>query len=101
MGILLFLLGLLAAASGGVKLRRSALAPRWAGAELALGALTVLASGVGLARVRPLAWYVVVAVVGLLLCSTWVHVRRASTARRAREESEGRRLKMHLGATDE
>ena len=64
MGVLLLLLGLLAAASGGFKLR-----PRvrlllgyssLAVAEVVLGALTIIGSGIGLARARPLAWAVVV-----------------------------------------
>jgi len=101
MGILLLVLGLLAAVSGGVKLRRGAPAPGWAGVELVLGAVTVLASGVGLARVRPLAWYVVAALAAVVVWSSWAHVRRSRAARRAREDSEGRRLQAFLGVPDE
>jgi hypothetical protein len=65
-GVLLFLLGVLAAASGGLKLRsrvRSLLGVSpLAVAETAIGVLTILGTGVGLAHVRPLAWVVVVAV---------------------------------------
>ena len=66
-----------------------------------LGAVTVLASGVGLARVRPLAWYVVAALAAVVVWSSWAHVRRSRAARRAREDSEGRRLQAFLGVPDE
>ncbi len=60
LGILLFLLGLLAAAFGGLKLRSRVRSLLRTSLETAVGVLTVLGSGVGLARVRPLAWAVVV-----------------------------------------
>jgi hypothetical protein len=101
MGILLLLLGLLAVASGGFKLRgrvrkllgRSPLAL----AETTVGALTVIGSGVGLARVRPLAWTIVVGVSGLILLASLEHVRKSVHLRREQEASEEARLKSHLG----
>jgi putative effector of murein hydrolase LrgA (UPF0299 family) len=99
-GILLFLLGLLAAASGGLKLRsrvRSLLGVSpLAVVETAVGVLTVLGSGVGLARVRPLAWVVVAVAAGLIAVSSTAHVRKALRRREKREASEAERLGSHL-----
>jgi predicted Kef-type K+ transport protein len=99
-GILLFLLGLLAAASGGLKLRsrvRSLLGVSpLAVAETAVGVLTVLGSGVGLARMRPLAWAVVVVATGVIAVSSTVHVRSALRRREKREASEAERLGSFL-----
>ena len=100
MGVLLFLLGLLAAASGGLKLRSrvrslQGISPL-AVAETAMGALTVLGSGVGLADVRALAWVVVAVAAGLIAVSSTVHVRSALRRRGKREESEAERLATFL-----
>jgi hypothetical protein len=103
-GILLFLLGLLAAASGGLKLRsrvRSLLGiSPLAVAETAVGALTVLASGVGLARVRPLAWVVVAVAAGLIVVSSVSHVREVRWRRKRAEASEAARLASHIQRVD-
>jgi hypothetical protein len=100
MGILLLVLGLLAAASGGLKLRvrtRSLVGmSRLAVAEVIMGALMVLGSGAGLARLRPTAWTAVVAVSGLIVLSAVMHVRRAARHQRQCEASEGERLKRYL-----
>jgi hypothetical protein len=101
MGILLLLLGLLAVVSGAFKQRarvrklvgRSSLAV----AETTVGALTVIGSGLGLSRVRPLAWTVVGGVSGLILLASVVHVRRSMRLREEQEASEGARLKSYLG----
>jgi hypothetical protein len=99
-GILLFLLGLLAAASGGLKLRsrvRSLVGSSpLAVAETAVGVLTVLGSGVGLARVRPLAWTVVVVAAGLIVVSSVSQVRKAGRRRERAEASQAARLASHL-----
>ncbi|MBI4419730.1 MAG: hypothetical protein HY560_02820 [Gemmatimonadetes bacterium] len=100
MGILLYVLGLLAAASGGFKLRsrerallgRSTLAL----AEAVAGAATVLASGMGLGRLRPLAWAVVGGVSALIVLSSVMHVRKAVGRRKHREASEAERLKSYI-----
>jgi hypothetical protein len=103
-GILLFLLGLLAAASGGLKLRsrvRSLLGTsQLAVVETAVGVLTVLGSGVGLARVRPLAWAVVAVVSGLIVVSSVSHVRKVRWRRKRAEASEAARLASHLQRVD-
>jgi Kef-type K+ transport system membrane component KefB len=100
MGILLFLLGLLAAASGGLKLRsrvRSLLGVSpLAVVETAVGVLTVLGSGAGLGRVRPLAWAVVVVAAGLIAVSSTAHVRSMLQRREKREASEAERLGSFL-----
>ncbi|KPJ95691.1 MAG: hypothetical protein AMS18_02465 [Gemmatimonas sp. SG8_17] len=104
MGLVLFLIGLLAVVSGGCKLRgrvntllgRSSLAI----AETVLGSVTVISSGLGLSRVRPLAWLVVSAVLGLTLIASWVHVRRVVQYRRQREGSVGVRLRAHVERRD-
>ncbi len=100
MGVLLFLLGLLAAASGGLKLRsrvRSLVGSSpLAVAEAAVGVLTVLGSGVGLARVRPLAWGVVVVTSGMIVVSSVSLVRKARRHRESAKASEAARLASHL-----
>lgn len=100
MGMLLLLVGLLAVASGGFKLRgrvrallgQSALAIM----EVVLGAATVIGSGVGLWRVRPVAWAVVVGMLGLIVVSLLAHARRAVRHRRTQEQSEAARLASYL-----
>ena len=100
----MFLLGLLAAASGGLKLRSRVRSlqgmSRLAVAETAVGVLTLLGSGVGLARVRPLAWAVVAMVFSLIVVSSSAHVRKALRHRERREASEAARLASHLAADD-
>lgn len=99
MGILLFLIGLLAAGSGAVKLRgRSRQFAHWtlATGEVAVGALVVLGSGVGLARLRPLAWTAVATAVAVMAMSSAVHLSRVLGARRRRAGSEGERLQRQV-----
>ncbi len=100
MGVLLFLLGLLAAASGGLKLRsrvRSTVGiSPLAVSETVVGGLTILGVGAGLARVRPLAWAVVAVVFLLVAVSSIAHVRKALRRRQKRESSESERLASHL-----
>lgn len=100
MGVLLLVLGLLAAGAGAAKLRghgRTGLGvPSLAVAEVVLGALLVLGSGVGLARARPVAWAgVVVTAAGIVVSST-VHLRRWRRAWRRRADSEEARLRRYL-----
>ncbi len=100
MGILLFLLGLLAAASGGLKLRsrvRSLVGSSpIAVAETAVGVLTVLGSGAGLSRVRPLAWTVVAVASALIVVSSVSQVRMARRRRERAKASEAARLESYL-----
>ncbi len=100
MGVLLFLLGLLAAVSGALKLRARVRSlqgiSRLAVAETAVGVLTIFGSGVGLARVRPLAWAVVAVAFLLIVVSSTAHVRKALRRREGREASEAERLASHL-----
>jgi hypothetical protein len=100
MGILLLLLGVLAGLSGALKLRarvRSLLgASPLAVAEVGAGALTVIGSGLRLARLRPLAWTVVVAVAVLVVLSTAAHARRVVRHQRARRASEEMRFKSRV-----
>lgn len=100
MGILLLLLGVLAAGSGAAKLtaraRRHHPAAPLATVEVVAGAALVLASGLGLARLRPLAWAAVV-VTGLVVVSSSVAAfRLARAAREQRTASEGSRLRQYL-----
>jgi len=100
MGILLFLIGVLAAASGGLKLRgrsRQFAHRALATGEIAVGALVVLGSGVGLARLRPLAWTAVAAAVAVMSISSAVHLSRVLDAHRRRAASEGERLQRQVG----
>ena len=100
MGVLLILVGLLAGASGGLKMRgrvqeiagRSPIAL----GEIAVGAIALVGSSLGLSRVRPLAWTVVILAIGLALVSTWMHARLVSRYVKRREASEGMRLKAFL-----
>jgi hypothetical protein len=100
MGVLLMLVGLLTLSSGAVKLRgriRSAVGyTPLAVAEVLCGLGVLLGSGMGLARLRPLAWSLVVALLGLMMVSTWVQIRRIASRRRKRELSEEWRLKAYL-----
>jgi hypothetical protein len=100
MGLLLFLIGLLAVISGVCEIRsrvntllgRSPLAIT----ETVLGSVTVISAGLGLSRVRLLAWVVVSLVFGLTLIASWVQVRRVARCRRQREESVGVRLRTYI-----
>jgi hypothetical protein len=96
------LLGILAAASGGLKLRgrvRRALGPSpVAGLEIVLGAAMVLGSAVGLARARALAWALVAATLAVVLASSIRHASRLAELRRRRAASEGVRLEQFLKA---
>ncbi|MDH3291410.1 MAG: hypothetical protein OEO20_09675 [Gemmatimonadota bacterium] len=100
MGILLWVVGALALASGGLKLRGRVRATvgtaRIAVWETAVGALTAVGSGVGLARERPLAWTAVAVTLGFVVVSSVVHIRRTARLRRSREESAEMRLRSHL-----
>jgi hypothetical protein len=100
MGILLWVVGALALASGGLKLRGQVRATvgtsRIAVWETAVGALTAVGSGVGLARERPLAWAAVAVALGLVGVSSVVHVRRTARLRQLREESAESRLRSYL-----
>ncbi len=104
MGIVLFVLGLLAAASGGLKLRsrvRSLVgSSSLAVAETIVGVLTVLGSGMGLARVRPLAWAVVAVASGLIVASSVSLAREAQRHRNRAEASEAARLASYLQRGD-
>lgn len=99
-GILLLLLGMLAAASGAVKLRghaRTGLGrPPLARAEIAFGALLILGSGIGLARARPLAWAGVALTGAAVLISSVLHLRKWVRHWRRRRDSEGSRLEEYL-----
>jgi len=99
MGMLLFLVGLLAALSGGVKLRKrirtSVGTSVLARVELAVGSLVVLGSGVGLSRTTLAPW-VVAATLLLMVASAIDQGRRAARAQRHRDRSEEARLKTFL-----
>ncbi len=100
MGILLWVVGAMALFSGGFKLRTRVRATvgtsRVAAAEALLGALAALASGAGLARVRPLAWALVVATLGLVVVSSLVHVRALAHFRQSRDASAEARLRSYV-----
>lgn len=99
MGMLLFLVGLLAGLSGGVKLRRRIRASVGISAvawiELTVGSLVVLGSGLGLST-TPFAPWVVAATLLLVVVSAVHQGRRAARAQRDRELSEETRLKTFL-----
>jgi hypothetical protein len=99
-GILLLLLGVLAAASGALKLRGRARSlvgtSPLAVVEAVAGGLTVLGSGMGLARQRPLAWTVVGIVALVVVGSTTIHARRVAVHRRARRASEELRFTTYV-----
>lgn len=102
MGILLLLLGALAAGSGAVKLTARARSHHGtsplATVEVVAGAVVVLASGLGLGRVRPLAW-AAVALTGIVVVASSLASIRLARDRRARQTaSEGARLRRYLAA---
>jgi hypothetical protein len=102
MGMLLFLVGLIAGLSGGVKLRKRIRASvgtsSLAWAELAVGSLVVLGSGIGLSTTVFAPW-VVAATLVLVVASAIDQGRRAARAQRDRELSEQTRLKNFLQGT--
>jgi hypothetical protein len=102
MGILLLVLGLLSALSGWFKLRLRVRtlfgSSRLAVLELVAGAMTVLGSGVGLAKQRPVAWGVVVLVSAAVVVSSVAHARRMLRLSKRRATSEQERLERHLRA---
>ncbi len=101
MGILLLVIGAIGVASGGLKLRERpratiGLSPITI-AEAVLGAITLLGSGLGLARVRFLAWTMVFLVLGTVVWSSAVHTRTLLAHYRKRDESAAERFKARLG----
>ena len=100
MGILLFLVGLLAVGSGAIKLRHrgteAGSAVRLAVGEIVVGGVVILGSGLGLSRLRPAAWTVVVVTMALMFISTRASVRSSLRDHAQRQASEGARLRRHL-----
>jgi hypothetical protein len=99
-GILLLVLGIVAGASGAVKLRghaRTGLGrPPLAAAEVVLGALLIAGSAAGLARTRPAAWTGVVLTALAVVVSSALHLRTWRRHWRRRRDSEGSRLEEYL-----
>jgi hypothetical protein len=99
MGLLLYLVGLLALLSGGTKLRRRIRSgvgsSRFAVAEIAIGGAVVIASALGLAR-SALAPWTVGATLLITLVSLYEHVMRSLRSRERRLGSESERLERHL-----
>lgn len=104
MGLLLLLVGLLAAISGGLKVRervRSTLGlSRLAVAELVVGVLVVLGSGLGLSRTG-VGWWVVTPTLILVFVSSFHQGRRVVEHRKRREQSEALRLELYLKSHDQ
>ncbi len=103
MGILLLVIGAIGVASGGLKLRERpraqvGLSPLTL-AEAVLGVITLLGSGLGLARVRSLAWTMVFLVLGTVVWSSVVHTRHLLAHYRKRNESALERFKARLGTS--
>lgn len=100
-GILLWLVGLVALGSGAVKLtpRSRALVGRapLAVAEVVAGAAVAVGSGLSLGRVRPLAWTAVAVTLALVVVSSAWHARRVAERYRHRTHSEAERLRQRLG----
>lgn len=100
MGILLWVLGALALGSGTIKLRgrtRDALGlSRLTTAELAGGAVLVAGAGLGLARIRLLAWVVVVMVLGIVAASAVSHAKRVARHLSDRDQSAEQRFRRYL-----
>ncbi len=100
MGILLLLIGLISVASGAFKMRERVRSyfgsSSLAFAEIVAGALTIIASGAGLSRLRPAAWTVVAVVLALIVVSSFAHARRAAQHRKRRERSEEARLETYV-----
>jgi len=104
MGVLLVLVGLLGFASGALKLRtrvrHTTGYSQLAVVEAVLGAAVLVGSGVGLSKVRPLAWVLVFSTLALVFVSTWVHYRLVNSYVRKREASEALRLEAYLLALE-
>lgn len=99
MGILLFVIGLLAVGSGTAKIVRGPAAAddrrSFAVVEVVVGAAVILGSGLGLAGARPLAWTAVGTAAVAIAWSSVVHVRaglRDHARRAASEEVRFRRF---------
>jgi hypothetical protein len=104
MGILLWVLGALALGSGITKLgaRTRALlgtAPLTV-IEIAAGACAAAGAGLGLARIRPLAWLTGAVVLVLVTASTVSHARRLARQAEERERSAERRFRRYLELPD-
>ena len=65
-------------------------------AELLVGTVALVGSGVGFSRVRPVAWTLVVLAIGLTLFSTWTHIRLLGRYVKRREQAEALRLQTYL-----
>jgi len=100
MGILLLLLGVLALGSGAIKLRGrtgdTLGASPLTTAELVGGAVLVAGAGLGLARVRPLAWLAVVTVMVLVGASAVSHAKRIARRAAERDRSAEQRFRRYL-----
>jgi hypothetical protein len=104
MGILLFLTGLLAAGSGAVKLLRGGRGANegrsFAVVEVGVGAAVILGSGMGLARIRPLAWAAVATAAVAITASSVAHFRAGLRDQARRAASEEARFRLFLGRPD-
>jgi len=104
MGILLFLIGLLAGGSGAVKLLRGSRGANegrsFAVVEVVVGAAVILGSGMGLARARPLAWAAVVTAATAITASSVAHVRAGLRDQARRTATEEARFRRFLGGPD-
>lgn len=104
MGILLWILGALALGAGAIKLRgrtRDTLgASRLTIAELVGGAVMVAGAGLGLARVRPLAWLAVVTVLVVVAASAVSHAKRVARRLAERDQSAEQRFRRYLNQGD-
>lgn len=100
-GILLLMIGLLAAGSGAVKLLRGARSDGgrspFAVVEVVVGAAVILGSGMGLGRVRPLAWAAVAVAAVAIATGSVAHVRAALRDQARRAASEETRFRRRLG----
>ncbi len=93
MSILLIVIGTLALTSGGFRLRRG---DRRGWVDLAAGLGTVIATGLGVAATRALAWPVAFLTVGVVAVSAWQSVRSVIQAQQDRAQSEEARLASYL-----
>jgi len=104
MGVLLWVLGALALGSGAIKLRgrtRDTLgASRLTKAELVAGAAIAAGAGLGLARVRPLAWLAVVTVTVVICASAVSHVKRVVRRAAERDRSAEQRFRRYFEQRD-
>jgi len=100
MGILLFLIGLLALGSGAFKLLRPAPGsdhrPSSTVVEVVVGAAVILGSGLGLGRARPLAWTAVAAAAAAIAAGSVAHVRAGLRHQERRSASEEARFRQRL-----